>query len=71
MAGRFFILAHSGVARMTLQVGDPGQIRQNLILHAVCEVHVFCLSSLKFSNGRTAIDFIEVSTAACCVGPAV
>ena len=33
------ILAHGGVADDP-QVGDPGQIRQNLILYAVCEVRV-------------------------------
>ena len=33
------VLAHGGVADDP-QIGDPGQIRQDLILHAVSEVRV-------------------------------
>ena len=54
-----FILPHAGVAD-DLQIRDPGQIRQDLLLHTVSE-YAFRSSSLKFSNGRTAIDFTGIS----------
>ena len=44
-----FILAHGGVADDP-QIRNPGQIRQDLILHAVCEVRVLFIVTQIFKR---------------------
>jgi len=56
------ILHHRGAADH-FQVGDSRKGGQNLVLHAIGKVSV-CFSSLRFSNGNTAIDFSVMATGA-------
>ena len=59
------------VREITFKIGDFRQPRQDFVLHAFREIGVVW-SSLRLSNGRTAIDFcgMSISNARCgCFAP--
>ena len=54
----FATIFHDARPADHFQIGDPRQLGQNVVLHAVDEGVASSLCSLKFSNGRTAIPFV-------------
>ena len=56
VAPRRLPISHHTGAADDFEVGDLGQVGQDFVLHAIGKVGV-CFVSLRFSKGRTAIDF--------------